>query len=440
MTTFIALTLTATALVACGDPAEPVTPLDGTSWRLVSLNGHDLVEDTHITLRFADGFIQGFAGCNAYRPLIIGPNDETHQYQATRDDSPTADAVQSGSLTIPNFIITDKDCPSPEGVMEQERAYVETLRNAAAYRVIEDRLEIENAAGETILVFDRGTSIVVSPTPVSTSEAVIPPTLWMTYTNSVHRFSLRHPPGWEAPLTPQPQTPTSMPAPSPTLRLSPRVLSFSAEPVETEEGEGIGLTWKAEGEQATICPLIDETAVGCRCLFDVPLMGSHIITPADIIGAYTGFELAVEAEGVRTVRYAPLAVECPDAFPDWFFDPRPAICPNDAPLFSSAAAQRFEHGMMIWIEALDDYYILLNHDENVSSSDQGWSTLTSLRIIQGPLELKSGASPDNRVEEDPPLGLFEPVSGFGLVWRGEVTGTEDLRSNKKISEAASARR
>jgi hypothetical protein len=42
------------------------------------------------------------------------------------------------------------------------------------------------------------------------------------------------------------------------------------------------------------------------------------------------------------------------------------------------------------------------------------------------LELKPGASPDNRGEESPPPGLFEPVSGFGLVWRGEVTGTDDL--------------
>jgi len=134
---------------------EPVAPLDGTSWRLVSLNGHDLIEDTRITLRFADGFVQGFAGCNAYRPLIIGSDDETHQYRATRDDSPAADAAQSGSLTIPSFIITEKDCPSPGGVMEQERTYVEALRNAAAYRVIEDRLEIDNIEGETILVFVR---------------------------------------------------------------------------------------------------------------------------------------------------------------------------------------------------------------------------------------------------------------------------------------------
>jgi heat shock protein HslJ len=174
MAASIGLTLIVTALAACGDPAEPVPPLDGTSWRLISLHGHDLMEGTDITLRFAEGFVKGFAGCNAYRRLVIGSDDATYQYRATRDDPPAADAAQSGSLTIPSFVITDKDCPSPQGVMEQERAYAEALRNAAAYRIINDRLEIENAAGETILVFERDTSTMASPTPVPTSEAVIP--------------------------------------------------------------------------------------------------------------------------------------------------------------------------------------------------------------------------------------------------------------------------
>jgi hypothetical protein len=79
--------------------------------------------------------------------------------------------------------------------------------------------------------------------------------------------------------------------------LSPRVLSSSAEQVEIEEGEGIGLTWEAGGEQTTICPRVDEATMGCRCLFDVPTAGSLLIEPSDIVGAYTGFELIVEAGG-----------------------------------------------------------------------------------------------------------------------------------------------
>jgi len=276
------------------------------------------------------------------------------------------------------------------------------------------------------------------PTPeASTSTAA-----WVPDTNSVHRVTqaasaplpiaevpaVTSGPTYELSPTPQPQMPTSTPVTSPTLRLSPRVLSFSAEQVETEEGERIGLTWEAEGEQATICLRIDEATMGCRFLFDVPTAGSLVIEPSDIVGAYTGFELIVEAGGVRAVRYAPLMVECVDRFSDWFFDDPPAICPREAPLSSYAAAQEFEHGRMIWIGAQDAYCILYDGFITPSGHQYISSKLTSLQILNGPLDLTAGASADNRVGEAPPNGFFEPVSGFGLVWRGEVVGVEGVRA------------
>lgn len=150
--------------------------------------------------------------------------------------------------------------------------------------------------------------------------------------------------------------------------------------------------------------------------------------PSDIVGAYTSFELIVEAGGVRAVRYAPLMVDCPDHFSDWFFDDPPGICPKAPPFTSYAAAQRFEHGLMIWIEAQDAYYVL--HDGFIAPSGQQYisSKPTSLQILDGPLELTSGASAGNRVAEEPPNGFLEPVSGFGLVWRGAVVGIEDVRA------------
>jgi heat shock protein HslJ len=152
-TVVFALLLCIMALTAsCGITHES-DPLDGTHWSLVSLQGQRLIDGTRVTLHFADGFVQGFAGCNDYRPLIIDSDDEIYQYQITREDPPIEGTAESGALTIPNFIITDKDCPSPEGVMQQEQVYVETLRDAAAYRIINERLEIDNAQGDTILVF-----------------------------------------------------------------------------------------------------------------------------------------------------------------------------------------------------------------------------------------------------------------------------------------------
>jgi heat shock protein HslJ len=38
--------------------------------------------------------------------------------------------------------------------MEQEAAYIEALREAATYRILDDRLVIATANGETVLVFE----------------------------------------------------------------------------------------------------------------------------------------------------------------------------------------------------------------------------------------------------------------------------------------------
>jgi len=80
-------------------------------------------------------------GCNGY-----GGGPDSGKYTATDD----------GTLTIPHEIaVTVQLCSEPKGIMEQEAAYIEALRSAAAYWVMDDRLEIANAVGETTLVFAR---------------------------------------------------------------------------------------------------------------------------------------------------------------------------------------------------------------------------------------------------------------------------------------------
>jgi heat shock protein HslJ len=79
-------------------------------------------------------------GCNGY-----GGGRDSGKYIVTDD----------GSLKIPQLAVTLQLCVEPKGIMEQEAAYIEALRNAAVYRVMDDRLEITNAAGETTLVFAR---------------------------------------------------------------------------------------------------------------------------------------------------------------------------------------------------------------------------------------------------------------------------------------------
>jgi heat shock protein HslJ len=121
-------------------PGSGENALEGTEWVLISLNGKGLLEETHIALRFEEGWISGFAGCNTY-----GGGADSGNYVATEE----------GTLEIPEIARTVMLCASPEGVMEQESAYIEALTDAHGYQLSDDRLEIQDAAAVTTLVYAR---------------------------------------------------------------------------------------------------------------------------------------------------------------------------------------------------------------------------------------------------------------------------------------------
>jgi heat shock protein HslJ len=152
----VALIALAAVLTACSGFGEVVAPsnaeteqpgdrvdLDGTEWVLISLNGNSLIEGSNITLDFTEGQVSGFAGCNWYGGKHTGTDKDP--------------------LAIAEMAVTAQLCPAPEGVMQQETAYTEALQNAAACRVVDDRLEIDNAAGETTLVFARKADFPMNP-------------------------------------------------------------------------------------------------------------------------------------------------------------------------------------------------------------------------------------------------------------------------------------
>ena len=137
-TTLWLVVFAAMLLVGCASGGEKA--LAGTEWVLVSLRGSPLLEETQITLKFGDEWMSGLAGCNNY-----GGGPDSGRYVATK----------KGALEISEFAQTVRECHSPKGVMEQEKLYGEVLRSAKTYRIVNDRLEIRDATGETILVYDR---------------------------------------------------------------------------------------------------------------------------------------------------------------------------------------------------------------------------------------------------------------------------------------------
>jgi heat shock protein HslJ len=124
----------------CAGRSEPPTAgLAGTEWVLTSLRGDAPLAETEITLRFEDEFLTGTMGCNGY-----GGGPDSGEYTAG-----------DGRLTVSQLAVTVQLCSEPAGVMEQEQAYISALLSAASYRVAGGRLEIDDAGGNTVLVFDR---------------------------------------------------------------------------------------------------------------------------------------------------------------------------------------------------------------------------------------------------------------------------------------------
>ena len=119
-------------LVACGCNPADGSSLEGTQWALVSLGGEVLLPGTEPSVEFSADQISGSAGCNTY----FGAYE-----------------VSDSELGISDLAVTEMWCMEPEGVMDQEVAFLNALNTVASYEMDADRLELYDEAGTQILVF-----------------------------------------------------------------------------------------------------------------------------------------------------------------------------------------------------------------------------------------------------------------------------------------------
>lgn len=110
------------------------------TWVLESLDGQPVIEESAVTLRIGDSWIDGIDGCNSY---------------GGRSEEGTPVAGADGVFSIPPFGSTDMLCPEPEGVMDQADAYMAALVQGERFRIMDDRLEILDSGGASRLVFVR---------------------------------------------------------------------------------------------------------------------------------------------------------------------------------------------------------------------------------------------------------------------------------------------
>jgi hypothetical protein len=204
------------------------------------------------------------------------------------------------------------------------------------------------------------------------------------------------------------------PAPTQSAGSAPQIGSFAASATEVEPGDAVTLTWEAQGGKATLCPsarFVLFTPEHCQ---QVPLSGSTAFTiPLETGGnRAVDFLLTVDAEGSAhpAVWQISVAFKCHRT---WFYTdaPQAGICPQE-PVRTHAAAQRFERGMMIWLEQFGRYIILQE-----TAGDEG--RRGRIAYLQDPLDVVR----DTSAGVVAPDGLYAPASGFGLAWRGDVAGS-----------------
>jgi hypothetical protein len=205
-------------------------------------------------------------------------------------------------------------------------------------------------------------------------------------------------------LTPVTGTPSSTPDGSPTVTATqPLTLirSFTISPAEIDPGDEVTLSWSATGEEIALYSLMPTGQLGTY-YGRVPSQGTLTLRTASTVRNFVQYALYATQGGKTENATVLAAVRCPDT---WFFASPPDACPQSPPFQSQAAVQHFEHGLMIWLGAVDRIYVLF--------ADSGYP----------PVQIVADTWEPGMPESDPllvpPPGYYQPVRGFGLVWRGE---------------------
>lgn len=95
----------------------------------------ELVSGTRITAAFdADGRVSGSAGCNRYT---------------------AAYSTDGTSIEFSSAAVTRMFCLAPEGVMEQEAAYLGLLSQASSFGILGTVLELYGADGARLVAYER---------------------------------------------------------------------------------------------------------------------------------------------------------------------------------------------------------------------------------------------------------------------------------------------
>jgi heat shock protein HslJ len=128
------LVLSITLVTGCALPGiRNNDPLNETSWHLLYYRKSSPIPGTELHITFRDGTFQGSSGCNSYGGSY---------------------RVENGAITTWDIYSTEMYCMDPEGIMDQESYYLESLQQAVRFQIDGDRLIIHRP-GQDTLTFQR---------------------------------------------------------------------------------------------------------------------------------------------------------------------------------------------------------------------------------------------------------------------------------------------
>ncbi len=211
-----------------------------------------------------------------------------------------------------------------------------------------------------------------------------------------------------ATLTPTPSTP------SPGLA----ILSFSAEVVQDlpPAGRRIRFYWRTTG--ATSAGIWSGTQVRFPLYWEATPPGEGTLT-VDVATTYyknPDMTLVIHDKAGNEAR-ASVAVPWPCQY-SWFFTTDDRPCPAFEASTTWAAEEPFEHGWMIWLQEVRTESTIYQKVILVFYNDGHFEKYTDTFL--------EGTDPESDPSIVPPAGLYQPVRGFGKLWRTNQTVRNQL--------------
>lgn len=262
-----------------------------------------------------------------------------------------------------------------------------------------------DAEPEVVLIpTSESTATLPTRTPTRMPTIVIPPTITLAPTSTSVPASA----GGPTPTSPLHPTFTPAPATETATRLPTQIgleiEYFITNTSDPSASETLTLFWRVNGaDSARIFRLnAEDNRVQ---VWNVPAEGRITVTTRteDTPPEAARFLLQAEVNDSVAEEILEIPLGCPFV---WFFLPPPEGCPTTPPVASFQVEQRFEGGIMVWLEARDEIFVVFNDGDTPA-----W--------INVPDEFEEGL-PERDDSLVPPPERLQPVRGFGLVWRDEA--------------------